>query len=124
MESDTKRNIIYLLVGVLLIGLLVVVKIVPRSFVRSERSPRNACINNLRLLDSARQQWATENDKAAADIPSWMEIKPYIGRENDDSLKRMYCPEDKSKMFSNSYSLGNSTVLPRCKINPQHVLPR
>jgi len=42
----------------------------------------NACINNLRLLDHAKQQWAVANNKADADTPVAANLVPYmkIGR--------------------------------------------
>lgn len=42
----------------------------------------SACINNLRLLDHAKQQWAVAKNKADADIPVAADLVPYmkIGR--------------------------------------------
>jgi len=38
----------------------------------------NACINNLRLLDGAKQQWALESRKAATATPSTQDVLAYI----------------------------------------------
>ncbi len=38
----------------------------------------NACINNLRLLDGAKQQWALENRKRENATPGVQDILPYI----------------------------------------------
>ena len=46
----------------------------------------NACINNLRLIDSAKQQWALENRKQATDTPTMDDLRPYIGRGPNGEL--------------------------------------
>jgi septal ring factor EnvC (AmiA/AmiB activator) len=39
---------------------------------------RTICINNLRQIDAAKQQWALENNKTADAIPSETDITPYL----------------------------------------------
>ena len=38
----------------------------------------NPCVNNLRVLDGAKQQWALENRLNKGDPVAWDDIKPYI----------------------------------------------
>src|SRR5205085_123727 len=38
----------------------------------------STCINNLRLLDGAKQQWALEHSKGPNDVPPLQEIIPYL----------------------------------------------
>ena len=38
----------------------------------------NTCINNLRMIDAAKQQWALEHNKAADAVPTPPEIAPYL----------------------------------------------
>ncbi|MEI9863616.1 MAG: hypothetical protein WDN00_03480 [Limisphaerales bacterium] len=38
----------------------------------------DACINNLRQIDAAKQQWALEKNKTAEAIPTAQEIAPYF----------------------------------------------
>ena len=38
----------------------------------------NACINNLRMLDAAKQQWALEKNKTATDVPTAQDLLPYF----------------------------------------------
>jgi len=85
-------------------------------------SARNACINNLRQLDGATQQWILESGNAPTNTPTWSEIKPYLSRGTEDFWKHFHCPKDRSKTYSNSYILGSATVPPRCKIDPKHKL--
>lgn len=85
-------------------------------------SARNACINNLRQLDGATQQWILENEKAPTNAPTWSEIKPYLSRGTEDSLEHFHCQKDPSESYSTSYLLGSATVPPRCRIDPAHKL--
>jgi hypothetical protein len=74
-----------------------------------------ACINNLRQIESAKQQWALENGKTANDVPSWDDIRPYIGRGEKGEMPQ--CPQ------GGSYILGRIGESPKCSIGgPSHTL--
>ncbi len=89
-------------------------------FVRARTtSASNACINNLRQLDGATQQWALENNQTANDVPTWNAVKPYLGRGPEGSLENIFCPNDKTRSCTNSYTLGRMSTHARCKINPE-----
>ncbi len=45
---------------------------------QTEVSQRNACINNLRQIDAAKQQWALENNKTDVAIPTELDLLPYL----------------------------------------------
>jgi hypothetical protein len=77
------------------------------------RAQRNACINNLRQIDAAKQQWALENGKKASDTPTEADIKPYIKLDADGNLPK--CPA------GGKYTLGKVGENPTCSI-PGHVL--
>jgi len=70
----------------------------------------NTCINNLRLLDQAKQQWALDKGKDAAAVPSAQDLVPYF---RDGTLPA--CPD------GGTYTLNAVGVLPTCSI-PGHVL--
>lgn len=74
---------------------------------------RNACINNLRLIDGAKQQWALENKKGSTDIPSMLQLKAYLARGSGDF------PECPSGGF---YTVRAVSTAPTCTIEG-HVLP-
>jgi predicted RNase H-like nuclease (RuvC/YqgF family) len=38
----------------------------------------NTCINNLRIIDGAKQQWALENKKTAETVPTVRDLLPYL----------------------------------------------
>ena len=71
-----------------------------------------ACINNLRQIDGAMQQWALENGKTANAIPSLQDITPYL-------MNRVLpaCPA------GGRYTLNSLSAGPTCSI-PGHALPR
>jgi hypothetical protein len=89
------------------------------NFLRPHTTSSNACINNLRQIDAAKQQWALENNKTNLNtVVTWSDVKLYLGRGTNDSLSFIYCREDKTKNASNSYTLGDLKSPPKCKINP------
>ena len=49
------------------------------NFVKArDTAMQNACINNLRQIDAAKQQWALENSKKAGDVPTEADLKPFL----------------------------------------------
>jgi len=65
------------IIGIAVIGLLAAIAI--PNFVRArETAQRNACINNLRMMEGAKQQWALENKKETTDTPTRSEIMVYF----------------------------------------------
>lgn len=84
---------------------------------RGTRSEMNACINNLRQIDSAREQWALQYNKGMGDIPGPMDISPYVR----NGTNRLVCPAG-GKTFDDSYIIGAMSNNPRCKVHPKtHV---
>jgi predicted nuclease with TOPRIM domain len=69
----------------------------------------NACLNNLRLLQAAKQQWALENKKNADATPSATELSPYL----KGGIPK--CPA------GGAYAFNAVGVLPSCNI-PGHAL--
>jgi DNA repair exonuclease SbcCD ATPase subunit len=70
---------------------------------------RNACINQLRQLDGAKQQWALEKMKTAEAVPTPQEISPYL-----NGLPK--CPA------GGTYAINAVGQLPTCTL-PGHALP-
>lgn len=71
-----------------------------------------ACINNLRIIDGAKQQWALEKNKTANDIPQPVDILPYIPNANGQFPQ---CPG------GGRYTLNAVSKAPTCSI-PGHAL--
>jgi len=124
MKSRNYRNagftLVEIMIVVAIIGLLAAIAI--PNFVRARTTAQqNACINNLRQIDGAKQQWGLENRAGATSTPANTDIQPYLGRGNNGTLPT--CPSDSNKRFDTSYVKGNLQTPPTCLINTtNHVL--
>src|ERR1044071_7654212 len=85
-QSDIK-NALYL-AFIMAFAILVIAIVLPNLMRAHEGSPPS-CINNLRLIESAKEQWALENNKTNSDIPTWTNLTIYLGRGGTAVLK---CP--------------------------------
>jgi hypothetical protein len=72
----------------------------------------NACINNLRVIDAAKTQWALEKAKNATDVPAPQDLLPYF---KDGTFP--VCPD------GGTYSINALGVPPTCTVQG-HVLPQ
>ncbi|MEI6212158.1 MAG: hypothetical protein WCR06_11105 [bacterium] len=72
--------------------------------------PDSSCVNNLRMIDRAKQQWALSNNKADADIPAATTILPFI-----KGGRMPVCPQ------GGVYSIKAVGESPACSI-PGHKL--
>ncbi|HEY2328899.1 MAG TPA: hypothetical protein VGI63_03690 [Verrucomicrobiae bacterium] len=73
---------------------------------------RNACINNLRLIDGAKQQWALEKNKATDAVPAEKDLLPYL----KDGIFPV-CPD------GGVYSINSVEAIPTCTVQG-HILPQ
>ncbi len=80
-----------IMIVVAIIGLLAAIAI--PNFVRARQTAQtNTCINNLRQIDAAKQQWALEKGKSGSDTPVDTDIQPYLGRGSTGTLQNVHCP--------------------------------
>ena len=60
------------------------------AFIRAHPTrSSNACINNLRQIDAAKQQWALDTNKTTNDTPSWDAIRVYVGRGPEGEILKL-----------------------------------
>ena len=72
----------------------------------------NACLNNLRQIDGAKQQWALENKKDVNAIPTAKELAAYL---KDGVIPKC--------LAGGTYTLNPVGTVPACTI-PGHALPQ
>lgn len=82
------------------------------NFVKARQiSMQNACINNLRMIQAAKQQWALENQEPDSATPAESDLTPYLPHH-----LMPHCPA------GGVYAIGVVTNPPTCTV-PGHRLP-
>jgi prepilin-type N-terminal cleavage/methylation domain-containing protein len=113
-------TLVEIMIVVAIIGLLAAIAI-PNLQRSRTTSTTNLCIDNLRMLDAAKQQWALERGAVSTSVPQGSDIQPYLGRGNGELP---VCPLDTQASFPTSYNLNNCQTQPQCLIvSSVHVLP-
>ena len=99
-------TLVEIMIVVAIIGLLAAIAI--PNFIRARQTTQtNTCINNLRQIDAAAQEWALENGKLSTAVPRQRDLRPYLGRTGTVMPR---CP-----IGNRTYILGAVNVGPRCR---------
>jgi prepilin-type N-terminal cleavage/methylation domain-containing protein len=109
-------TMVELMIVAAVIGMLAAIAIPSLVRARTE-SQVNACINNLRQIDDASQEWALDTHQAPTATVAFTDIQPYL-------KSSVTCPSaGDSGTFASSYTLSTVSNKPVCKYFPAtHVL--
>ena len=102
---------------VAIIGLLAT--IATPTWVRARTSSQtNTCINNLRQIDAAKQQWALETKQAGTAAPVFSDISSFLKNV-------VICPAGgRNASFGSTYEINDMVTKPSCQISStSHFLP-
>jgi Domain of unknown function (DUF4190) len=97
--------------AVIFIPLMMAIAI-PNFVMARDTAQTNMCINNLRQIDAAKQQWALENNKKSSDTPTQIDLKRYLRNGQWPA-----CPA------GGAYTINPVSEAPTCSI-PKHKLPQ
>jgi len=117
-SRDTRAagfTLVEIMIVAAIIGLLAAIAF--PSFVRARTtSQTNACINNLRQIDGAIQQWALEYKKSSTAAVAETDVTPFLKNS-------IVCPAG-GTTFADSYTLVDPSTAPMCQIVPAtHKMP-
>ena len=113
-------TLVEIMIVVAIIGMLASIAV--PYFVRARTtSQKNACINNLRQIDGAKQEWALETRSSNTATPTIAQIQPYLGRGSGGTQPT--CPADGQSTFDTSYVMADVQSTTACLISPTtHII--
>ena len=107
-------TLVEIMIVVAIIGLLAAIAI-PNFVKARQTSQTNACINNLRQIDAAKQQWALEKGQSGGAQPADTDVLTYVGK-GQLAGSDVCCPLTAKGTVLGGYTgnIGLVTNVPQC----------
>ncbi len=122
MKAKTIRKsgftLVEIMIVVAIIGLLAAIAI-PNFIKARTTSQANACINNLRQMDGAAQEWALEYKKPTGTAVTTADITPYIKLTTAGTVPS--CPGGGS--YNAGWTVDTHPTCTLASATPSHALP-
>ena len=113
MRQRKNFTLVEIMIVVAIIGLLAAIAI-PSFMKARESAQENACVENLRQLDSAAQQPALNGE----DVNNVTVLDDYVS----GNINSLHCPANASGNLSTDYANYNTVnTKPSCSVNNNHI---
>ena len=111
-------TLVEIMIVVSIIGLLSAIAL--PNFVKARNTTQtDACLNNLRQVDGAVQQWMLETGKTSTDAPDKSAVATYLR-----AGRLPTCPLGKAAyVFANPIGTGRAATCSNVGSHPDHALP-
>jgi hypothetical protein len=117
-RAQMRKSSLFLILGLMAAVAVVIIVNLPRAPAYRINKLAGGCQNNLRIINSAKEEWALENRKTTNDPPPTLnDLRPYMGRGINGELPECLC--------GGTYTPGRLDESAKCSLTPdEHTYER